>query len=54
VPVGAGDLEWMLMMATLESVDYRGFLCVEREAVTTRVADVAAGVAFLRRFLPLA
>jgi sugar phosphate isomerase/epimerase len=48
VPVGAGDIDWMVYVATLESIDYRGFLAVEREA--GGLADVAAGVAFLRRF----
>jgi sugar phosphate isomerase/epimerase len=51
VPVGAGDIEWMTYIATLESIDYRGYLTVEREAGPTRFADVAAGVKFLRRFV---
>ncbi len=52
VPVGAGDIEWMVYVATLESIDYRGFLTVDREAGENRFADVAAGVKFLRRFAP--
>ena len=51
VPVGAGDLEWMIYMATLEATDYRGFITVDREDGTTRFADVIAGVGFLRRFV---
>lgn len=52
VPVGAGDIEWMVYVATLESVGYRGFLTVDREEGPTKFADVAAGVKFLRRFVP--
>lgn len=52
VPVGAGDVEWLVYVATLESIDYHGYLTVDREAGETRFADVAAGVKFLRRFLP--
>jgi sugar phosphate isomerase/epimerase len=50
VPVGAGDVEWMVYVATLESIDYRGFLTVDREAGEDRFRDAAAGVQFLRRF----
>jgi sugar phosphate isomerase/epimerase len=51
VPVGAGDIEWMVYVATLESIDYRGFLTVDRETGDDRFRDVAAGVQFLRRFV---
>jgi sugar phosphate isomerase/epimerase len=51
VPVGAGDVEWMVYVATLESIDYRGFLTVDREAGDDRFADAAAGVRFLKRFV---
>ena len=53
VPVGAGDLDWLSIVATLESLEYRGFLCVERTAGESRLDDVKASVAFLRRFVPL-
>ena len=53
VPVGAGELDWLNIAATLESVEYRGFLCVERTAGENRLGDVQASVAFLRRFVPL-
>lgn len=52
LPVGAGDIEWMAYVATLESVGYRGFLCVDMETGGTRAVDVASGVNFLRRFVP--
>jgi sugar phosphate isomerase/epimerase len=52
VPVGAGDVEWMMLVATLESIGYSGFLTVDRESGNDRFADAAAGVRFLRRFVP--
>jgi sugar phosphate isomerase/epimerase len=51
VPVGHGDIDWMTYLGTLEEVEYRGWLVVEREQGENRVADVEAGVAFLRRFV---
>jgi sugar phosphate isomerase/epimerase len=52
VALGAGDIDWMQMLAVLEEVEYRGWLVVERESGDNRLADVAAGVALLRRLLP--
>jgi sugar phosphate isomerase/epimerase len=49
VPLGHGDLDWMLLAAVLEEVGYRGWLAVEREGGDRRAADVAVGVALLRR-----
>jgi sugar phosphate isomerase/epimerase len=51
VPLGHGDIDWMQLVAGLEEIEYRGWLTVEREVGDNRVADVAAGVAFLRRFI---
>jgi sugar phosphate isomerase/epimerase len=50
--VGQGDLDWLSILALLGAMDYRGFLCLEREAGTQRWADTVAGVAYLQRFLP--
>lgn len=52
VAVGAGDIEWMALVATLESIEYRGFLTVERTMGDNRIADLTSGVRFLRRFAP--
>jgi sugar phosphate isomerase/epimerase len=49
VPLGHGDIEWMQFLSVLEEVEYRGWLVVERESGDNRAADVANGVAFLRR-----
>jgi sugar phosphate isomerase/epimerase len=51
VPLGHGDIDWMELLGALEEVEYRGYLTVERESGDNRLADVAAGVAFLRRFV---
>jgi sugar phosphate isomerase/epimerase len=51
VPLGHGDIDWMELLGALEEVEYRGYLTVERESGDSRLADVAAGVAFLRRFV---
>jgi sugar phosphate isomerase/epimerase len=50
VPLGAGDVDWMAFCATLQVIEYDGFLTVEREQGADRLKDVADGVQFLRRF----
>lgn len=52
VPVGAGNIDWMLFFATLESLDYRGFVLVDREQGSSRFQDAINGVKFLARFAP--
>lgn len=49
VAVGAGEVEWMGLVAGLSAIDYCGFVCVER---TGAEGDVPASVGFLRRFIP--
>ena len=51
VPLGHGDIDWMKYLGTLEEVEYRGWLTIERETGDNRLADVAAGVSFLRRLI---
>ena len=41
----------MTFAAVLESLEYRGWLVVDREGGDHRLADVANGVAFLRKFV---
>lgn len=50
VPLGAGDIDWMAFTATLQVLEFDGAVVVEREQGDTRLADVASGVKFLRRF----
>jgi sugar phosphate isomerase/epimerase len=49
VPLGHGDIDWMNYLAVLEEVEYRGWLTIEREMGENRLADIAGGIAFLRR-----
>ncbi len=51
VPLGAGDIDWLEFLGTLEEIEYRGWLTIERETGDNRLNDVAAGVAFLRRLV---
>jgi L-ribulose-5-phosphate 3-epimerase len=51
VPVGHGDIDWLKLLGVFEEIGYRGWLVVERETGDNRLADVAAGVAFLRRLV---
>jgi sugar phosphate isomerase/epimerase len=51
VPLGHGDIEWLDYLGLLEEIDYRGWLVVRRDSGERRLADVAAGVQFLKRFI---
>jgi L-ribulose-5-phosphate 3-epimerase len=51
VPLGHGDIDWLKYLSVLEEVEYRGWLTIERETGDNRLADVAAGVSFLRRLI---
>lgn len=51
VPLGAGDVDWMAFTATLQVLEFDGFLTVERDQGEDRLRDVANGVKFLRRFI---
>src|SRR5262245_41817530 len=49
--LGAGDIDWMTLVAVLASLEYSGFISVKRDSGEQRFADVAHGVTFLRRFV---
>jgi L-ribulose-5-phosphate 3-epimerase len=51
VPLGHGDIDWARYLAALEEIEYRGWLTVERAGGDNRVADVTAGIGFLKRLL---
>ncbi len=51
VPLGHGDIDWLTLLGVLEEIEYRGWMAIERESGENRLADVAGGVSFLRRFL---
>jgi sugar phosphate isomerase/epimerase len=52
VPVGAGDVDWLALTATLQVINFDGFVAVKRDQGENNLNDVIAGVAFLRRFAP--
>ncbi len=51
VPVGAGDIDWMALTATLQVLEFDGFLAVKREQGDDKLTDVTNGVKFLQRFV---
>jgi sugar phosphate isomerase/epimerase len=51
VPLGHGDIDWLHLMGALEELGYAGWVSVSREGGSNRGAEVAAGVAFLRRVI---
>jgi sugar phosphate isomerase/epimerase len=51
VAVGHGDIDWLQFLSVLEEIDYHGWMIVERESGEQRLADVAAGVTFMRRLV---
>lgn len=51
LPVGAGAVSWRSFFAALDAIGYAGWLCFEREAAQRRVADIRAGVHFVRDLL---
>jgi sugar phosphate isomerase/epimerase len=52
VPVGAGDIDWMALTATLQVLEFDGFLAVDREQGEDKLTDLTNGVKFLKRFAP--
>jgi sugar phosphate isomerase/epimerase len=52
VPVGAGDVDWMALTATLQVLEFDGYLVVDREQGDDKLTDLVNGVKFLRRFAP--
>ncbi|MCX7701825.1 MAG: sugar phosphate isomerase/epimerase [Gemmataceae bacterium] len=51
VPLGAGDIDWMTLMAVLDSTGYRGWVVVKRTESHQRLTDLQNGLDLLRRFL---
>ncbi len=51
VPLGHGDIDWIKYLGALEEIEYRGWLTIERETGDNHLADVTAGVTFLRRLI---
>ena len=50
VAVGAGDVDWITLMATFDAIGYHGPVVIDREEGPQRSLDVENGLQFLRRF----
>jgi sugar phosphate isomerase/epimerase len=51
VPLGAGDIDWLSLVASLAAVEYRGWLTIERSSAPDPLKDVEKAVAFLKRMV---
>jgi L-ribulose-5-phosphate 3-epimerase len=51
VALGAGDIDWLKLVATLASIEYHGWLTLERHGGDSRLKDITNGVAFLKRMV---
>jgi sugar phosphate isomerase/epimerase len=51
VPLGAGDIDWMTLIAVLDSTGYRGWVVVKRTEGADRLGDLRQGLEILRRFI---
>jgi L-ribulose-5-phosphate 3-epimerase len=51
VPLGHGDIDWLAYLGLLEAFGYHGYLTIERDSGADPVADITAGVQFLRRLV---
>ena len=51
VAVGAGDIDWLTLMGTLASLEYRGWIVIKRESAQCQPAELSAAVAFLSRMI---
>ena len=51
VALGAGDINWLAMIAALTASDYRGWLVIERELTDNRIEEMKRAVAFLRKMM---
>jgi L-ribulose-5-phosphate 3-epimerase len=47
VPLGTGDVDWKRLLPALAGLGFAGPLCIEREAGSSRVADVRAAREYL-------
>jgi sugar phosphate isomerase/epimerase len=50
VVVGTGEVDWPAFFAVLKEMNFAGDLAIEREAGTTRVADVRAAREVVLKF----
>ena len=51
VPLGHGDIDWLQMLATLEEIEYRSYVTIEKSAGVNALAEAKAAVEFLKRIM---
>ncbi|MSR55230.1 MAG: sugar phosphate isomerase/epimerase [Gemmataceae bacterium] len=51
VALGAGDVDWLSYVATMASVEYRGWLTIERERTDDAIKEMERAVGFLKRMV---
>lgn len=51
VVLGTGEVDWSAFFATLAEIGFPGWLCFEREAGSSRVADIRTGRLFVEQLL---
>lgn len=51
VPVGAGQVNWRAFFETLDKLNFKGGLAIEREAGEQRIADIRTAREYLTRLL---
>lgn len=49
--VGTGEVDWRAFFSTLDTLNFTGDLCIEREAGTQRAADIRSARTFLEQLL---
>jgi sugar phosphate isomerase/epimerase len=52
LPLGAGEIDWISLFATIAASEWSGPVCVRRLSGGNALADLQSGITFLRRFLP--
>lgn len=52
VPLGAGEVNWLAFMGTLEEIGYHGWLTLKRGPMANPMAEMAAAVQFYRQIQP--
>ena len=52
VPTGTGEVNWPAFFAGLKEINFRGNLCIEREAGTQRVADIQTARELVEKLCP--
>ncbi len=52
VPLGRGELDWQEFIATLDEINYRGWITATRTTGEDRAGDVARAIKYLRSLKP--